>query len=216
MSANPVMDYMAHRMWSIDRMAVELETDAPTLRWYLAGYPAQSVRQQHRLDAICRAVERLMATRQPITLPDDEMTLVAVPGARDRIYRPDRHDRLAKACINGHLYTPETTYISPQGRRACRVCRATKSSRSKARLMAARDAMRTLNGRGLRDMEIAQLLDLAVSTVADLRRGTYATDQRVNQLQRLVALTNDLVGRSREAAYGPRPLVEVLAERWAS
>jgi len=26
-------------------------------------------------------------------------------------------------CINGHLFTPSSTYISPKGIRACRICK---------------------------------------------------------------------------------------------
>jgi hypothetical protein len=30
-------------------------------------------------------------------------------------------------CVNGHDYTPENTYIDPQGRRECRICRAERA-----------------------------------------------------------------------------------------
>jgi hypothetical protein len=36
-------------------------------------------------------------------------------------------------CINGHPYTPENTYRSPQGVRACKICRAIKMTESRQR-----------------------------------------------------------------------------------
>lgn len=36
-------------------------------------------------------------------------------------------------CVNGHAYTPENTYVYPNGRRDCRVCRVERLARSAAR-----------------------------------------------------------------------------------
>lgn len=37
-------------------------------------------------------------------------------------------------CIYGHEFTPENTYRFPDGRRSCRICRASKPHRSRAEL----------------------------------------------------------------------------------
>jgi HNH endonuclease len=36
-----------------------------------------------------------------------------------------------QCCIHGHPYTPETTYISPKGVRACRICRTVTTNKSR-------------------------------------------------------------------------------------
>jgi hypothetical protein len=40
-------------------------------------------------------------------------------------------------CISGHDYTPENTYVAPNGTRACRECRRAAVRRWRARLVAA-------------------------------------------------------------------------------
>lgn len=44
-----------------------------------------------------------------------------------------RQGAAVTVCRNGHLYTSETTYIDPRGKRGCRVCRRQAVARSYAR-----------------------------------------------------------------------------------
>lgn len=39
-------------------------------------------------------------------------------------------------CVNGHEFTPENTYVTPDGRRMCRICTAERKRRHKERRQA--------------------------------------------------------------------------------
>jgi hypothetical protein len=52
--------------------------------------------------------------------------------ARQRGVRPTRAG--SPECVRGHVYTPETTRLSPQGKRNCRLCDADNQKARRARL----------------------------------------------------------------------------------
>lgn len=49
-------------------------------------------------------------------------------------------EHLSSECLNGHSYTAENTYVSPDGRRNCRECRREVDRRRSAQRKAARHA----------------------------------------------------------------------------
>jgi len=55
--------------------------------------------------------------------------------------------RREKSCKKGHEYTPETLYITPQGRRGCKVCRLVNKRAFNAKARAVRHA-RGLKNKG--------------------------------------------------------------------
>ena len=55
--------------------------------------------------------------------------------AKGRWVNPISHGtkrRLKRACVHGHEYTPENTYVDKRGRRNCRICKRTHLRASRA------------------------------------------------------------------------------------
>lgn len=53
---------------------------------------------------------------------------------KENIRRALEHRPRITQCASGHRFTPETTYVAPNGERRCRPCNAAAGARRKARL----------------------------------------------------------------------------------
>lgn len=53
--------------------------------------------------------------------------------AADKVLRRRHHAYSQTQCKHGHEFTPESTYVAPDGRRSCRICRQSANKKSEAR-----------------------------------------------------------------------------------
>lgn len=114
-----IQQHMTENHWSIDRMAVELATDTPTLRWFLAGYAPETPRQQERIAGILRALEAEDARR---------LAHEAIPA---RPARPARQRVAPPFCRHGHVLDAANLAWNNLGFWYCRICRRASNQRSR-------------------------------------------------------------------------------------
>ena len=99
-------------------------------RWAVENIAGEAISDGMHVDHLCRT---------PSCVNPEHLEIVT-PRENTQRALPYRRDGLDSECANGHPRTPESTYVAPDGRRACRVCHRETEARRRANRPNPKDA----------------------------------------------------------------------------